>query len=118
MLNYLAMKYSPAPSPDSLSRKKDNKQYILELNYIKEYRIFEGFFIQGAPLAILKNIPFLLSDNKEGKIKENADFKYFRNRASFMENPVYKECSKPVAVFFRNNICWKIKKIFIEHPSR
>ena len=34
----------------------------------------------------MKNIPDLLSYDKEGKIIENIDFEYFCNRASFMGN--------------------------------
>ena len=36
----------------------------------------------------LKNIPDLVSDEKEGKIMLNIDFSYFINLASFMGNPV------------------------------
>ena len=41
-----------------------------------------------ARFSKIKNILDLLSDEKEGKIKENIDFSYFSNRASFMGNPV------------------------------
>ena len=38
----------------------------------------------------LKNIPDLLSDEKESKIMENIDFSHFSNSAaSFMGNPVF-----------------------------
>ena len=47
-----------------------------------------GFPIKDARFSKLKNILFLLSDEKEGNIIENIDFKYLSNRASFMGNPV------------------------------
>ena len=34
-------------------------------------------------------MPSLLSDDREGKIIENIDFKYLSNRASPMGNPVH-----------------------------
>ena len=48
-----------------------------------------GFPIKDARFSKLKNILFLLSDEKEGNIIENIDFKYLSNRASFMGNPVH-----------------------------
>ena len=36
-------------------------------------------------------IPNVFSDDNEGKIIENIDYKYFNNRASFMGNPVILE---------------------------
>ena len=45
-----------------------------------------GFPIKDARFSKLKNIPFLLSDEKEVKIIENIEFKYFSNRA--LGNPV------------------------------
>ena len=41
-----------------------------------------------ARFSKLKNIPNLLSDDKERKIIQNIDFSYFSNRVSFMENHV------------------------------
>ena len=35
-----------------------------------------------------KITPNQLSDDMGGKLKENDDFRYFRNRAYFMRNPV------------------------------
>ena len=49
--------------------------------------VHTGFPLKDARFPKLKNIPDLLSDDKEGKIKNN-DLKYFSNRASFMGNPV------------------------------
>ena len=37
--------------------------------------------------SFVKNIPDLLSDDKEGKIMRNIDFLYFSKRASFQGNP-------------------------------
>ena len=47
-----------------------------------------GFPIKDARYFKVKKILFLLSDEKEGQIIENIDFKYLSNRASFMANPV------------------------------
>ena len=44
-------------------------------------------FPKNRPFLII-NIPNLLSDDKEGKIKFDIDFSFFINRASFMRNPV------------------------------
>ena len=55
----------------------------------KSIYVCTGFHIKGARFSKLKNILFLLSDEKEVKIIENIDFKYFSNRASFIGNPVY-----------------------------
>ena len=44
--------------------------------------------MKDARYSKLKNILFLLSDEKEGQIIENIDFKYLSYRASFMGNPV------------------------------
>ena len=49
--------------------------------------LFTGFPIKDARFSKLKNILFLLSDEKEGKIIENIDLKYFSNLASFVGNP-------------------------------
>ena len=57
----------------------------------KRIYVCTGFPIKGARFSKLKNILFLLSDEKEVKIIENIDFKYFSNRASFMESPVSRE---------------------------
>ena len=45
---------------------------------------FTGFPIKDARFSKLKNFPDL-NDDKEGKIKENVDLKYFSNRAWFWE---------------------------------
>ena len=50
---------------------------------------YTGFPIKDTRYSKLKNILFLLSDEKEGQIIENIDFKYLRNRASFVGNPVF-----------------------------
>ena len=47
-----------------------------------------GFPKKDARFSKLKNIPDILSDDKEGKITENIEYKYFSNRASFLGNPV------------------------------
>ena len=44
-----------------------------------------GFPKKDARFLKLKNIPEPLSDDKECKIIENIDLKYFSNRASFWE---------------------------------
>ena len=48
------------------------------------------FPIKDARYLELKNILNLRSDEREGQIIENIDFKYLSNRASFIGNPVYK----------------------------
>ena len=55
---------------------------------VEQEREATGFPKKGARFSNLKNIPDLLSDEKESKIMENIDFSYFSNRASFMGNPV------------------------------
>ena len=45
---------------------------------------------KDARFSKLKNIPNLLSDDRERNIIQNIDFSYFSNRASFMGNPVGK----------------------------
>ena len=52
------------------------------------YPLYTGFPKKDARFSKLKNIPYLLSDEKEGKIMENINFSYFINRASFMGNSV------------------------------
>ena len=60
-----------------------------------------------------KNIPDQLSDYNEGKIKENIDFKYFSNRASFMGNPVHTyECTVQCAFFMILAIHSEFRKFF------
>ena len=49
----------------------------------------------------LKNIPDQLSDDREGEIIENVDFKYSSNGASFMGNPV-PACPLPLSTQCRN----------------
>ena len=61
---------------------------ICNVEYVQE--CYTGFPKKDARFSKLKNIPDLLSDEKDGKIMENIDFSYFSNRASFMGNPVCK----------------------------
>ena len=70
-----------------------NTKLYVHIAHNKEPRLDQlslvhtGFLIKDARFPKLKYIPYLLSDDKEGKI-ENNDLKYFSNRASFMGNPV------------------------------
>ena len=50
--------------------------------------LYTGFPKKDARFSKLKNIPDQLSDDREGEMMENVDFKYSSNRASFMGNPV------------------------------
>ena len=43
---------------------------------------------KDARFSKIKNIPDLLSDDNEGKLMRNIEFKYFSNRASFIVKPV------------------------------
>ena len=52
--------------------------------------MIQGFPKKDTRFFKLKNISDLLSDENEGKIKDNIDFSYFSNRVSFMGNPVDK----------------------------
>ena len=45
------------------------------------------FPIKDARYLKLKNILYLLSDERGGQIIENIDFRYLSYRASFMANP-------------------------------
>ena len=47
-----------------------------------------GFPKKDARFSKIKNIPDLLSDDKEGKIMRNSDFRYFSNRASSLGKPL------------------------------
>ena len=48
---------------------------------------------RDARLLKLKIILILHNENREGKIIENIDIKYFNTRASFMGNPVLRRVS-------------------------
>ena len=69
---------------------------------------FTGFPKKDARLSKIKNLPYLLSDYKEGKIMLNIDF-YFSNRASFMGNPVS---------FFNQITMWLKSLIIFDRLSR
>ena len=58
------------------------------LRIFKTYRVSQ---IKDPSFSKLKKMPNLPSDNREGKILENIDIKYFSYRASFMGNPVDRE---------------------------
>ena len=67
---------------------------ITRLNKILEepaHIVCTGFPKKDARFSKLKNIPDLLSDEKDGKIMENINFSHFSNRSSFMGNPVYRQ---------------------------
>ena len=54
-------------------------RYLLQLQIKKK----------DARFSKMKNMPDLLSDDRKGKIIENIDSKYLRNRASFLRKPVF-----------------------------
>ena len=50
---------------------------------------YVNYIVSHNRRQLLKKYSYdLLSDKKEGKIKENIDLKYLTNRASFLGNPV------------------------------
>ena len=72
----------------------------------------QGFPKKTPVFSKIKNVPDLLSDDKEGKIIYNIDFKHFSNRASFLGNPVsICEASK----YIKYTLCshHKTKQLFL-----
>ena len=74
--------YSKVHILPSCGKERSNTLHV-------EAFIFTGFPIKDARFSKLKNTLFLLGADKEGKIIEYIEFKYFSNRASFMGNPVH-----------------------------
>ena len=81
---------SPEPSPQVYGRISEEGN--ADLTSPRHLFSYTGFPKKDARYPKLKNIPDLLSDEKEGKLMENNDFSYLRYRASFMGNPVYQLC--------------------------
>ena len=56
------------------------------------FKLCTGFLKKDARFLKIWNNLDLLSDDKEGKLMEHIDFRYFSIRASFMRNPVAIAC--------------------------
>ena len=77
---------SPEPSPQVYGRISEEGN--ADLTSPRHLISYTGFPKKDARYPKLKNIPDLLSDEKESKIMENIDSSYFSNQESLMGNPV------------------------------